>query len=181
MHCIICGTGDCKCGGPAKLSGTPIGAEVKSMITSGAWVANRRIFLDADGNAVEANNPKRVELLVAEGASIPMARAIALGLAGPSVKQPDPETITGGEPATLPEPVDFKEVPEVKVLIADAIKAKEAEIETLKQEIKDLKASKPAESTDKPAADATKAEEKDKDKAVHTPPADKSVKPGDNK
>jgi hypothetical protein len=75
-------------------------------MNAGVWVANRRVFLDANGNAVEANDPTRVELLVPEGGKLPMSRAIALGLAGDKVAQPNPEAIKGGEPATILQGVD---------------------------------------------------------------------------
>lgn len=44
------------------------------------WTADRRIFLDANGNAVEDKDPTRVSLLVAPGHKIPMSQAIELGL-----------------------------------------------------------------------------------------------------
>ncbi len=44
------------------------------------WTADRRIYLDAAGRAVEAKDPRRVTLLVAEGGQIPLEQAQALGL-----------------------------------------------------------------------------------------------------
>lgn len=44
------------------------------------WIADRRIYLDANGNAVEAHDPARVSLLIAPGQSMSLARALALGL-----------------------------------------------------------------------------------------------------
>lgn len=45
-----------------------------------AYVADRRLYLDKDGNVVEHDNPARVTLLVAEGGRISYTRARALGL-----------------------------------------------------------------------------------------------------
>lgn len=44
------------------------------------WTADRRLYLDKDGKAVEANDPARSSLLVAEGGSIPLDQAAQLGL-----------------------------------------------------------------------------------------------------
>ena len=57
------------------------------------WIANRRLFLAADGvTVVEASDPRKATLLVPEGGTLPMERAKALGLV------PEPE------PAPSPEP-----------------------------------------------------------------------------
>lgn len=44
------------------------------------WMANRRIYLDANGKAVEEKDPNKVTLLVAEGNTITRERALELGL-----------------------------------------------------------------------------------------------------
>lgn len=44
------------------------------------WISDRRIYLDASGNAVEAKDPSRVSLLVCEGGSLPLNEAKRLGL-----------------------------------------------------------------------------------------------------
>lgn len=44
------------------------------------WTSDRRIYLDADGKAVEADDPTRQRLLVAQGGTIPLADAERLGL-----------------------------------------------------------------------------------------------------
>lgn len=46
------------------------------------WTADRRLYLDKAGKVVEADNPDRQTLLVAEGGQIPTERAQALGLTG---------------------------------------------------------------------------------------------------
>lgn len=47
---------------------------------SALWTADRRIYLDREGRAVEAKDPARVSLLVAEGGQIPLEQAQRLGL-----------------------------------------------------------------------------------------------------
>lgn len=44
------------------------------------WTADRRLYLDKEGKAVEADDPSRTSLLVAEGGSIPLDQAAQLGL-----------------------------------------------------------------------------------------------------
>lgn len=44
------------------------------------WTAPRRLYLDDAGNVVEADDPKRVSLLVAQGGVLPLDRAEQLGL-----------------------------------------------------------------------------------------------------
>ena len=76
------------------------------------WTADRRIYLDAHGKAVEAKDPTRVSLLVAVGNTIPLTQAMALGLVAtePAVT-PEPIEET---PATSDEPDETDEHPEVK-------------------------------------------------------------------
>ena len=49
-------------------------------ISKAMWTSNRRIYLNAEGQPVEANDPARASLLVAEGGSIPQEQAVSLGL-----------------------------------------------------------------------------------------------------
>jgi len=44
------------------------------------WTADRRLYLNADGKAVEADDPTRQSLLVAQGGTIPLADAEKYGL-----------------------------------------------------------------------------------------------------
>jgi len=44
------------------------------------YAADRRLYLDKTGAVVEADDPARVELLAPAGGTIPMPRAVALGL-----------------------------------------------------------------------------------------------------
>jgi hypothetical protein len=45
-----------------------------------AHKSDRRLYLDAEGNVVEADNPKKLTLLVAEGGELPMDQARQYGL-----------------------------------------------------------------------------------------------------
>ena len=56
------------------------------------WTADRRLYLDSTGKAVEANDPTRASLLVAVGNTIPLEQAHALGL------------VTEPSPAKAPKP-----------------------------------------------------------------------------
>lgn len=44
------------------------------------WTADRRLYLNSKGEAVEAEDASRVSLLVAAGGSIPLEQAQRLGL-----------------------------------------------------------------------------------------------------
>jgi hypothetical protein len=55
------------------------------------WTANRRIYLDQHGRAVEADDPARASLLVPAGGTLPLERARALGL----VADPEPPAPAG--------------------------------------------------------------------------------------
>jgi hypothetical protein len=59
------------------------------------YTADRRIYLDKNGKAVEADDPNRVSLLVAAGATLPMADAERYGLTAPA---PAPAPAVAGEP-----------------------------------------------------------------------------------
>ena len=61
-------------------------------MSNSQWTADRRVFLDASGNAVEESDPTRIELLVAPGRKIPMDYAISLGLVKNEEPTPEPET-----------------------------------------------------------------------------------------
>lgn len=52
------------------------------MKTTALWTSDRRLYLDAAGNVVEAGDSKRASLLVAEGNTIPYEHAQRLGLTG---------------------------------------------------------------------------------------------------
>lgn len=45
-----------------------------------AYVSDRRLYLDAAGNLVEANDPAKLTLLVAEGSTLTEAQARQYGL-----------------------------------------------------------------------------------------------------
>jgi hypothetical protein len=44
------------------------------------WTSPERVYLDAEGKAVGAKDPRRAQLLVCEGGRIPLDQAQALGL-----------------------------------------------------------------------------------------------------
>lgn len=44
------------------------------------WTADRRLYLDKDGKVVEADDPTRARLLIAQGGALPIEQAKALGL-----------------------------------------------------------------------------------------------------
>jgi hypothetical protein len=49
------------------------------------YTADRRLYLNAEGAVVEADDPARATLLVPEGGILPLERARELGLAGEGV------------------------------------------------------------------------------------------------
>ena len=49
-------------------------------MATNVYIADRRLYLDKDGNVVEEGDPTKATLLVAEGNSLPIERARALGL-----------------------------------------------------------------------------------------------------
>lgn len=61
--------------------------------------ADRRIYLDKDGKAVEADDPARATLLIAEGQSMPIADARRYGLVAEEASTPAPDQ---GEPGDAP-------------------------------------------------------------------------------
>ena len=66
---------------------------------------DRRLYLDKDGNVVEAKDPNRVKLLAAEGTEIPMADARRYGLVTEAAEKAAPEAARGQETARqAPEP-----------------------------------------------------------------------------
>lgn len=142
--------------------GTPVGSKVEKMST-GMWIADRRIYLNVNGEVVEEGSPFKDSLLVAVGGKLPMARALELGLV-------EPVKSTKGEQS--PESVNVDQ-------LTEAITAKDEEINKLKAEIATLKSTKPEDA--KPVLESDKkAEDPDKDKAVK-PVADKAVVPDKNK
>lgn len=90
------------------------------------WTSDRRLYLDAAGNVVEAGDRNRATLLVCAGGQIPKARAKALGLIH---GEPfETESTTGSAVAA--------EVVEVEVVVTD-------EHEEKAEEPKEDKAEKP--------------------------------------
>ncbi len=132
----------------------------------GIWKADRRLYLDRAGKVVEATDPTRAMLLVPEGGTLPMDRALDLGLVKAAMTGEPAEEVQATE-------VNYAEVDEVKALIAAAVKTKEDEIETLNQKIADLEKT--------PAETAAVTSEKDGDKKDKVDAKDKAVQPSSNK
>jgi hypothetical protein len=55
------------------------------------FTANRRIYLDGEGKVVEADNPARATLLIAEGQTMPIADARRYGLVADEASTPAPD------------------------------------------------------------------------------------------
>lgn len=52
------------------------------------WTSDRRIYLDKDGGVVENDDPKKLTLLVAEGGTLPMEKAVGYGLVKAEEEKP---------------------------------------------------------------------------------------------
>ena len=79
MSCLICGAAHTSCGPKT----TTMGITIKQPAGNPSWTSDRRIYLDAAGNVVEANDPNKLTLLVAAGGTMPLAEAKRLGLVAP--------------------------------------------------------------------------------------------------
>lgn len=79
----------------------------------GVWTSDRRIYLDKDGNAVEAKDPARVSLLVAAGCTLPIETARRYGLVKDVVPEVAPVSMV---PIAEPEPVETAPEPIVEVV-----------------------------------------------------------------
>jgi hypothetical protein len=99
MKCVVCGADACSCGGPAQLAYGPMMLEREQKIMAG-WIADRRLYLDKDGNMVEADNPARVRLLIHTGQTMTEADARKYGLIN---NEPVAET---AEKAMSPSPAN---------------------------------------------------------------------------
>lgn len=94
------------------------------------WVADRRYYLDKNGNVVGDKDPARVSLLIAAGCTMPMERARSFGL----VKDTEPE----------PAPVlSVVETP-VVVSVEPIVEASKAAEPKLKPKPEEKPAKKPA-------------------------------------
>jgi len=91
-RCLICGAAHARCG-PDHLVYPPVDLGV--IMADTRYTADRRLYLDADGNVVEADNPARRTLLVAAGGTLDMDTARRYGL----VADPDAEKALAAPPA----------------------------------------------------------------------------------
>lgn len=79
MQCPICGAAHTACPGTLPTPQFVLDLEAKPM-ASNLWTADRRLYLDKDRKVVEADDPTRQSLLVAQGGTIPLADAERYGL-----------------------------------------------------------------------------------------------------
>lgn len=81
MRCLICGADKaaCKGTGDANFMIT-LPQKGDRMANKNDYVADRRLYLDKDGNVVEAKDPKKTTLLVAQGNTLPEEVARKHGL-----------------------------------------------------------------------------------------------------
>ena len=61
--------------------------------------SDRRLYLDAEGKVVEADDPNRATLLVSEGGTLPMEDARRYGLLNEAAEKAAPEAARGQETA----------------------------------------------------------------------------------
>jgi hypothetical protein len=77
-------------------------------MASNDFVADRRLYLDADGNVVEADDPNRARLLVGAGGTVPAADAERYGLKAQS-KAPENKQVDGPQATKAATKADIKE------------------------------------------------------------------------
>lgn len=70
-------------------------------MASNMWTADRRLYLDKDGKVVEANDPTRQRLLIAQGGNMPLELAQKYGLV--TVTPAVVETVAPQAPETSDE------------------------------------------------------------------------------
>jgi hypothetical protein len=70
-------------------------------MASPAYIADRRLYLAADGRVVEARDPDKLTLLVPAGGSLPFEWARALGLIADPQPQPEPAADVTATPARV--------------------------------------------------------------------------------
>jgi hypothetical protein len=90
-YCWICGTAHVACKG--RVSGGDQAITLEVVMADTRYTADRRLYLDRDGNVVEADSPDRATLLVAEGGTLSTEDAARYGLnqGAKRVGQPGPE------------------------------------------------------------------------------------------
>lgn len=122
MKCVICGKAHAACKGTA-----PPPRYIVDFIKEGFmpnkndFVSDKRLYLDADGNVVAADNPKRAKLLVAEGGVLSQEQAEKYGLARPFVEDEAAELsefAPGGEEEEAPKKGSAKKVVSVPKKVA---------------------------------------------------------------
>lgn len=89
LTCPVCGKAHADCGADM-IFRNPVTLQRETHMAANLWTAPERLYLDASGKAVKANDPNRVSLLVASGATLPIARARELGLVSPDAETAAP-------------------------------------------------------------------------------------------
>jgi hypothetical protein len=77
-------------------------------MASNDFVADRRLYLDSEGNVVEADDPNRARLLVGVGGTVPAADAERYGLKAQS-KAPENKQVDGPQATKAATKADIKE------------------------------------------------------------------------
>ena len=81
IRCLICGAEHAACPGKVPLVGIPIDLPRRmKMANKNEYTADRDLFLDKDGNLVEANDPKKLTKLVGVGGTLSGEDALKYGL-----------------------------------------------------------------------------------------------------
>lgn len=94
------------------------------------WVADRRYYLDKNGNVVGEKDPARVSLLIAAGCTMPIERARSFGLVKDAEPEPAPVLSVVEKPVVVePAPVIHpRSVIEPPKAVAEAKPAKPAAV-----------------------------------------------------
>lgn len=75
-------------------------------MAANTYTADRRLYLDRDGNVVEADDPNRATLLIGEGGALLLDDAVRYGLANPDgtaiQRQPAAEQPEGEKAQAVP-------------------------------------------------------------------------------
>jgi hypothetical protein len=77
-------------------------------MASNDFVSDRRLYLDSEGNVVEADDPNRARLLVGEGGTVPAADAERYGLKAQSTA-PENKQVDGPQATKAATKADIKE------------------------------------------------------------------------
>jgi hypothetical protein len=99
---LICGAAHDECAGTLPAPQFVVDLEAEPM-ASNLYTSDRRLYLNAEGKVVEADDPTRVSLLVNAGGTIPMADAEKYGLTNPIAPAPAKARAPEANKAKTPE------------------------------------------------------------------------------